>query len=87
MGISPGEVSASGGEQKLVCDGNASALVLDDGGREFQGVKSIESSPNGRGMASASSMCSHHGPKHRRVVALCAEVGARVYLGFSKNSA
>jgi hypothetical protein len=64
MGISPGKVSASGGERKTACNIKALALVLDDDGRELQGVQSIGSSLNGRGTASASSSYSHHGPKH-----------------------
>jgi hypothetical protein len=56
VGISPRKVSASGGERKMVCDGKASALVLDDGGRELQGVESIGSSSNECGTVSASSL-------------------------------
>jgi hypothetical protein len=47
VGISPGKVLACGGEREMVCDGKASALVLDDSGREFQGAKSTVSSSNG----------------------------------------
>jgi hypothetical protein len=54
VGISLGKVSASGDERKMVCSGKASALVLDDGGRELQGVESTGSSSNGRGTVSAS---------------------------------
>jgi hypothetical protein len=32
VGISPGKVSASGGERKTACDGKALAPILDDGG-------------------------------------------------------
>jgi hypothetical protein len=55
VGISPGKVSTSGGERKMACDGKASALVLDDDGRELQGVESTGSLSNGCGTASASS--------------------------------
>jgi hypothetical protein len=55
VGISPRKVSASGGERKTSYNGKALALVLDDGGRELQGVESTRSSSNGHDTASASS--------------------------------
>jgi hypothetical protein len=55
VGISPRKVSASGGERKTSYNGKALALVLDDGGRELQGVESTGSSSNGHDTASASS--------------------------------
>jgi hypothetical protein len=63
---------------KLAHDGKASTLVLGNDRRELQGVESIGSSSNGCGITSASSSGSHHGPKHRRVVALCVGAAARV---------
>jgi hypothetical protein len=64
VGISPGRVSTSGGEQKMACDDKTLALILDDDGRDLQGAESTGSSSNGCSMASASLLCSHHGPKH-----------------------
>jgi hypothetical protein len=78
VGISPGKVSASGGERKTACDGKALAPILDDGGGELQGAQSTWPSSNGHHTASASSSCSRRGPKHRRVAALCAEAVPRV---------
>jgi hypothetical protein len=37
VGISPGKVSASGGERKTACDGKALAPILDDGGGSSKG--------------------------------------------------
>jgi hypothetical protein len=85
MGISSGRVSASGGEWKTACNGNTSAPILDDDGRELQGAKQTGSSSNGCGTASASSSCSHRGPKHHRVAALCAEAAARFSSFFCKS--
>jgi hypothetical protein len=79
MGISPGRVSASGGERKVACDGKTLAPILSDDGRELQGAESIESSSNRCGMTSTSSLCSRHGPKHCQVVALCVEAAAGVF--------
>jgi hypothetical protein len=50
-----------------------------------EGAESTGSSSNGCGIASASSSCSHHGPKHHREVVLHAEAAARVR-GFRPGS-
>jgi hypothetical protein len=62
----------------MACDGKDSAVALGNSGRELQGAISTGSSPNGCGTASASSLGSHHGPKHRQEAVLCVGAAARV---------
>jgi hypothetical protein len=76
-----------GDHRKVAHDGKASALVLNNGGRELQGAELTGSSSNGCNTASASLSGSRHGPKHLRVVALCMGPVASVQLGFRKNTA
>jgi hypothetical protein len=77
-GFSPRGTTGGGGHRKVVRDGKTSTPILGDGGRELQGPESTGSSSNGCGTASACSSGSHRGTKHRRVVALHAEVAAWV---------
>jgi hypothetical protein len=77
-GFSPTGTPGGGDHRKVACDGKALALVLDNGGWELQGVESTGSSSNRCGIVSASSSGSHHGPKHRRVAALCVGAATRV---------
>jgi hypothetical protein len=64
-GFSPRGIPGSGGHRKVACDGKDYALVLSKGGRELQGAESTRSLPTGCGTASASSLGSRRGPKHR----------------------
>jgi hypothetical protein len=77
-GFSPRVTPGGGDHRKVAFDGNALALVLDNGGWVLQGVESTGSSSNRCGIVSASSSGSRHGPKHRRVVALCMGATTRV---------
>jgi hypothetical protein len=77
-GFSPGGTLGGGDHPKVVHDDKASVLVLDNDGRELQGVELTRSSSKGCGIASTSSSGSHRGPKHHGVATLCVGAVARV---------